>query len=82
MGLSQEMIKFVNDRPGQDQRYAIEYTKIQSELGWQPQVSLEEGLREMIQWYRDNKQWWAPIKQSAGYSEWYQKQVERNGGHA
>lgn len=82
MGLNQDMIKFVNDRPGQDRRYAIEYTKIQNELGWQPQVSLEEGLREMVQWYRQNKTWWAPIKQSAGYGEWYQKQVERNGGHA
>lgn len=81
MGLSQDMLKFVNDRPGQDRRYAIEYGKIQEHLGWKPQVSLEEGLKDMVRWYRENKQWWAPIKQSAGYSEWYHKQVERNGAH-
>jgi dTDP-glucose 4,6-dehydratase len=79
MGLNDNMISFVNDRPGQDRRYAIDFGKIQRELDWRPQISLENGLREMVEWYRNNPQWWKPIKQSAGYAEWYHKQVERNG---
>jgi dTDP-glucose 4,6-dehydratase len=79
MGLNENMLKFVNDRPGQDKRYAIDFGKIQRELGWKPNVVLEDGLREMVDWYRNNKDWWAPIRQSAGYNEWYHKQVERNG---
>ena len=80
MGLTDTMLVYANDRPGQDRRYAIEYSKINRELGWRPEISLEEGLRQMIQWYREHPDWWRPIKQSAGYSEWYQKQVARNGG--
>lgn len=80
MGLQESMLTFVNDRPGQDRRYAIAYDKIERELGWRPETSLENGLREMIEWYRLNQDWWRPIKQSAGYSEWYKKQVIRNGG--
>ena len=81
MGLNDQMIQFVNDRPGQDRRYAIDSGKILRTLGWTPETSLENGLREMISWYRENPQWWKPIKQSAGYAEWYQRQMARNGGH-
>lgn len=57
-------ITFVEDRPGHDRRYAIDPTKIESELGWRPQVAFKEGLAQTVRWYRDNPWWWAPILQS------------------
>jgi dTDP-glucose 4,6-dehydratase len=79
MGQGEQMLRFVNDRPGQDRRYAIHYGKIEKELGWRPATTFNQGLTEMVDWYRKNEQWWRPIKDSAGYSEWYQKQVDQNG---
>jgi dTDP-glucose 4,6-dehydratase len=55
------LISFVADRPGHDRRYAMDWTKIQSELGWQPRESFETGLRKTVQWYLDNRWWWEPI---------------------
>ena len=79
MGLQENMLSFLNDRPGQDRRYALDHAKIEHELGWRPSVTLEQGLAEMIEWYRKNPDWWKPIKESAGYRQWYQHQVARNG---
>ncbi|MFH1089498.1 MAG: dTDP-glucose 4,6-dehydratase [Candidatus Uhrbacteria bacterium] len=76
MGLSDNLLVFMNDRPGQDRRYAIDHGKIERELGWTPQVSLEQGLAEMVDWYRRNQDWWRPIKDSAGYCVWYKEQVQ------
>lgn len=56
-------IKHVTDRPGHDERYAIDWTKIKTELGWEPSVSFEEGLRETVVWYTANKSWWQPLKE-------------------
>jgi dTDP-glucose 4,6-dehydratase len=56
-----ELISFVADRPGHDQRYAIDATRIRDELGWEPSVSVEEGLRRTVQWYLDNESWWRPL---------------------
>jgi len=56
-----ELITFVTDRPGHDRRYAIDLTKIQSELGWTPAHTFEEGLRETIDWYLGNTTWWQRI---------------------
>lgn len=56
-----ELITFVTDRPGHDRRYAIDLTKIQSELGWSPAHTFEEGLRETIDWYLSNTTWWQRI---------------------
>lgn len=78
MGLSDSMIEFVKDRPGQDRRYAIDYSKIQRELGWQPSVTFDEGLRAMVEWYRKNEAWWKPIKENAQYREWFRKQFGRD----
>jgi len=52
---------FVEDRKGHDMRYAMDHSKITSELGWEPSVSFEEGLRQMIDWYKQNESWWRRI---------------------
>ncbi len=56
------LITFVADRPGHDQRYAIDQTKIQAELGWEPQHTFETGLSETVRWYLDNEAWWGPLR--------------------
>ena len=56
-----DLIEFVADRPGHDLRYAIDQTKIESELGWKPSMSFVEGLRNTVQWYLDNESWWRPL---------------------
>lgn len=53
-----DLISFVEDRPGHDQRYAIDATKIEHELGWTPKETFETGLRKTVQWYLDNHEWW------------------------
>ncbi|MAZ79969.1 MAG: dTDP-glucose 4,6-dehydratase [Gammaproteobacteria bacterium] len=57
----QDLITFVNDRPGHDQRYAIKPTKIVDELGWSPSISIDEGLEKTVKWYIDNRNWWEPL---------------------
>ena len=61
---SEELIKFVPDRPGHDRRYAIDSTKIRNEIGWKPLHSLEQGLAETIEWYRQNESWWRKVQRS------------------
>ena len=56
-----ELIRFVADRPGHDLRYAIDQTKISSELGWEPRMTFEQGLAATVQWYLDNEWWWRPL---------------------
>ena len=55
------LITFVTDRPGHDARYAIDPSRISAELGWQPSVTLAEGLRKTVRWYLDNEAWWQPL---------------------
>ena len=63
MGREENDFEHVNDRPGHDQRYAIDSTKLRNELGWQPQFTdLEKGLMETIEWYKSNSGWWKPQK--------------------
>jgi dTDP-glucose 4,6-dehydratase len=54
-------ISFVDDRPGHDHRYAIDPSKIKRELGWRPQSSFDQGLRQTVRWYLENRGWWEPI---------------------
>lgn len=68
---SEKLITFVKDRPGHDRRYAIDATKIRTELGWIPSVTVEEGLRRTVRWYLDNPQWWRPLL-SEEYKSYYQ----------
>ncbi|WP_313137433.1 dTDP-glucose 4,6-dehydratase [Paracoccus jeotgali] len=56
-----DLISFVADRPGHDRRYAIDPTRIRTELGWRPSVTLEQGLRRTVEWYLANRDWWQPL---------------------
>ena len=62
MGADDSSIEYVEDRKGHDLRYSVDWTKINRELGYEPQVKFETGLKETIQWYRDNEAWWKPLK--------------------
>lgn len=67
-----KQIAFVTDRPGHDQRYAIDSRKIEHELGWKPEETFETGIRKTVQWYLDNQEWVANV-QSGAYREWVEK---------
>ncbi|PIG91709.1 dTDP-glucose 4,6-dehydratase [Gloeocapsopsis sp. IPPAS B-1203] len=69
---SQELITFVQDRPGHDRRYAIDASKIATQLGWTPAVTVTEGLRCTVQWYLMHRSWWKPLL-SEQYQEYYNK---------
>lgn len=68
----ERLIKFVQDRPGHDRRYAIGWTKIKDSLGWQPLYSFSEGLKQTIKWYIEHSDWWKRIK-SGVYKDYYRK---------
>jgi dTDP-glucose 4,6-dehydratase len=61
-----DQITFVTDRPGHDARYAIDPSRIRTELGWRPSVTVEEGLRRTVRWYLDNEAWWRPLLNRQG----------------
>ena len=64
-----DQIAFVTDRPGHDQRYAIDPSRIREELGWRPSVTVEEGLERTVQWYLDNERWWQALQTRKGIGE-------------
>jgi len=68
----ESLIRFVKDRLGHDRRYALNAGKIRQELGWQPRVSLEEGLRQTVMWYDSHREWWQRVKRGE-YRKYYQK---------
>ena len=68
-----DLITFVKDRPGHDRRYAIDFSKLQRELGWQPSETFETGIRKTIRWYLDNQAWVAHVR-SGEYLKWIEKQ--------
>lgn len=72
-GSSRELITYVKDRPGHDLRYAIDATKINKELGWEPSVTFEEGLEKTIDWYLANSTWLRHVT-SGEYQQYYDKQ--------
>jgi dTDP-glucose 4,6-dehydratase len=65
-GSYRDQIAFVTDRPGHDMRYAIDPSRIRTELGWRPSVSVEEGLERTVEWYLDNEAWWRALQNRAG----------------
>ena len=68
----ESLIEFVTDRPGHDLRYAIDPTKLETELGWKPKYTFETGIKQTIQWYLDNKEWWQNII-SVEYANYFDK---------
>jgi dTDP-glucose 4,6-dehydratase len=69
---ARQLITFVKDRAGHDRRYAIDATKIRNELGWEPEETVQGGLRKTMQWYLENRHWWQPLL-SPEYQEYYGK---------
>lgn len=74
-GESEQLITFVKDRPGHDLRYAIDASKINKELGWEPSVTFEQGLSKTIDWYLENQEWLEHVT-SGDYQKYYQKQYQ------
>ena len=72
LGKPESLINYVTDRPGHDQRYAIDPAKISSELGWNPATKFDDGIKKTIQWYLDNRSWWEHIL-SGDYQNYYAK---------
>lgn len=72
LGKTEGLIKYVKDRPGHDRRYAIDNTKITTELGWEPAYTFEQGMKETIQWYLENTKWIENII-SGDYANYYDK---------
>lgn len=66
------LITYVKDRPGHDRRYALDASKIRTELGWRPEYSFEAGIQETVEWYGKNKAWWEKIK-TGEYRDYYTK---------
>jgi dTDP-glucose 4,6-dehydratase len=71
-GAERSLLRSVPDRPGHDRRYSLDSAKLRS-LGWAPATRFEDGLRDTVAWYRDNRAWWEPIK-SGEYREYYERQ--------
>lgn len=69
LGLSQSMKMYVPDRPSHDRRYLLDSSKIRAELGWKPLVDFTDGLRETVQWYVKNRQWWQALKERDAVQE-------------
>lgn len=65
LGLGEDAIKYVADRLGHDKRYAIDPTKIETELGWEPKYTFDTGIEETVDWYLNNEDWWRPLKERA-----------------
>ena len=73
LGCDQSLIRHVEDRAGHDRRYSLDTTKVRS-LGWEPRRAWRDGIRRTIDWYRENRDWWEPIKRSDGFRGYYDKQ--------
>ncbi len=72
-GTSEKLITYVKDRAGHDMRYAIDSSKLQNELGWEPSLQFEEGIEKTVKWYLDNQEWLENVT-SGDYQDYYEKQ--------
>lgn len=75
-GESESLISYVTDRPGHDLRYAIDSSKLQSDLGWKPSVTFEQGLEKTVDWYLKNQDWLEHVT-SGAYQDYYRKIYQR-----
>ncbi|MCI0570591.1 MAG: GDP-mannose 4,6-dehydratase, partial [Myxococcaceae bacterium] len=74
-GKPETLIKYVQDRPGHDRRYAIDPAKIREELGWTPAHTFEQGLEDTVRWYVDNRTWWERVM-SGAYRQYFETQYK------
>jgi len=70
----EEFIEYIKDRPGHDRRYAVDWSKIKRELGWQPKHDFETCLQKTVKWYQENEEWWRPLKENQ--KKYFKKQYE------
>jgi dTDP-glucose 4,6-dehydratase len=75
-GRDESLIEHVTDRPGHDRRYSVSGEKLRAQLGWEPAVGFDDGLRRTVDWYRENESWWGPIR-SGDYRDYYERQYGR-----
>jgi len=61
----ESLVTIVPDRPGHDRRYLLDWSKIRAELGWEPKIAVDAGIRETIRWYADHREWWEPLRDRA-----------------
>ncbi len=73
MDKDESFIEYVKDRPGHDRRYAVDWSKIERELGWKPEHNFDEWLEKTIRWYKENEKWWKDVKTGA-YQKYYKEQ--------
>ena len=71
-GADESLVRHVADRPGHDRRYSVDSSKVRA-LGWAPETTFDAGMRATVEWYRDNRAWWEPIK-SGDFREYYERQ--------
>jgi len=76
LGKDESFIEFVKDRPGHDRRYAIDWSKIKNELGWQPLYDFDTWLEKTVEWYKTNEDWWRRVK-SGDYQKYYEIQYRK-----
>ncbi len=76
MDKDESSIEYIKDRPGHDRRYAVDWSRMNKELGWKPEASFDEYLKKTVQWYIDNQDWWKRVK-SGEYQEYYKKQYQK-----
>jgi len=79
LGKGEELIRFVADRPGHDRRYAMDASRLRTELGWSPSWRFEEGLQATIAWYLEHRSWWERVR-SGAYRDYYESQYGRRLG--
>ena len=75
MGKNKNFIEYVKDRPGHDRRYSVDWSKIKKVLGWEPKHDFDTWLEKTIKWYKNNTNWWKPLKDKQ--QEYFNKQYGR-----
>ena len=73
MGMGEEMIEPVKDRLGHDRRYSIDCSKLEKDFGWKAEKDFISGMKETIEWYKANPDWWQPLK-NGEHAEYFKKQ--------
>ncbi len=70
LGMGEDMIEHVADRPGHDRRYSIDFSKIKRELGWTPQTDFDSGMQKTVRWYQEHREWWQRVKSRGSRYDW------------